>query len=111
MTLLVFFNTTEETQIPFLERRMSYPEGSTFSIDDISQKLKPMKCKRHVSVLFKSTYVCTVYTYIYPIMGNFQMVTNACQAFRKNIYKNGRIKSLKLCYFQKWLVIFEIFVN
>ena len=51
------FSTTEETQIPFLERRMSYPEDKAFSIDDISQMLQPMKCERHVSVLVGSWYI------------------------------------------------------
>ena len=46
------FYITEEPQIPFLERETSYPEGSAFKInDDISQTLKPLKCKRNVSGL------------------------------------------------------------
>ena len=50
----IFIATTEETQVPFLERRMSYPEGDKFNNDDISQMLQPVKCKRHVSALVES---------------------------------------------------------
>ena len=46
------FYITEGTQVPFLERETSYPEGSTFRIDDdISQTLRPLKCKRNVSIV------------------------------------------------------------
>lgn len=60
---MVRFYVTEGTQIPFLERETSYPEGSTFRIDDdISQTLRPLKCKRNVSIsvyILCFPHICT----------------------------------------------------